>query len=195
MNNRLAASGAVLALLLGVAACEQPGTTVSNNVAGTPDGGADEPGVQNLGAAAGQAVPTDLVTALAASDMFEIEAGKLAQAKGQDAAIKGLGGMLVEEHTKASNELKALLAQSNPPISPPTTLPPELQTKLQQLGGLSGAEFDRRWLAEQTASHQQTLTKVNAFLAAAQPGPLKDHAAKATGIIQKHLNEFNHTSL
>lgn len=195
MTGRLLAGAAGLLLSIGLTACEQPGTSVSNNVAGTPDGGSDEPGVENLGATAAPPAapqsPAEFVTALAASDLFEIEAGKLAQQKGQSDQVKGWGRMLVEEHTKASNELETILAGSNPQVTPPTTLPPDLQARLQQLQGLSGAEFDQRWLAEQTASHQQTLALLNGYLATAQPGPLKDHAAKATGTVQKHLNEFN----
>ena len=195
MRKALLVMGSSLGLSLGVAACDQPGTTVSNNVAGTPDGGPDEPGVENLGAAA--APPSapqtnaDFVTALAASDLFEIEAGKLAQQKGQSAEVKGLGRMLQEEHRRSSEELKALLAKSNPPVTPPTTLPPDLQARLQQLQGLTGEQFDQRWMAEQKASHQETLALLNGYLAVAEPGRLKDHAAKATGTVQKHLNKFN----
>ncbi len=31
---------------------------------------------------------------------------------------------------------------------------------------------------------------MNAYLAAAPAGPLKDHAAKVTGVVQKHLNSL-----
>lgn len=195
MQLKLVAVGSALVLSFGATACEQPGTTVSNNVSGTVDAGADEPGVANMGAAAVPAgaasTPAAFVTAITASDLFEIQSGKLAQEKGQSAAVKGMGEMLVEEHTKASNELKAKLASSNPPVTLPTALTAEQQGRLQALQGLSGAEFDRRWIAEQTASHQQTLTEINGFLASAEPGPIKDHAAAATGIIQQHLNELN----
>lgn len=201
MRRTKLAAAAVLALTASLVACKQPGTSVSNTVAGTPDGGADEPGVENMGTAATPAGaaqnPAGLVTALAASDLFEIQSGQLAQQKGQSSDVKSMGAMLVEEHTKSSNELKAILARSSPPVSPPvsppTALPPELQSRLQALQGLSSAEFDRRWIAEQTASHQRTLAALNGFLGQAQPGPLKDHAAKSSGVIQKHLNDLRNT--
>jgi hypothetical protein len=31
---------------------------------------------------------------------------------------------------------------------------------------------------------------VNSYLAAAPAGPLKDHASKVTGVVQKHLNSL-----
>ena len=187
--------GSALGLSLGLTACEQPGTTVTNNVAGTPDGGADEPGVENLAASdvarSAPQSPAQFVTAIAASDRFEIESGNLAQQKGQSDRVKDLGKMLAEEHTELSNELKARLAKSSPPVTTPIDLPPDLRARLQQLESLSGEQFDQRWMAEQTASHQQTLALLNGYLAVAEPGPLKDHAAKATGTVQKHLYELN----
>jgi hypothetical protein len=36
-------------LPLGLVACDPPSADVPNNMAGTPDGGPDEPGVENLG--------------------------------------------------------------------------------------------------------------------------------------------------
>jgi putative membrane protein len=193
---RMVTLAAASALVLGTAACKESGTSVSNNVVGSPEEFPDEPGVANLGdnAVAGaqaSASPEAAVSTLAASDLFEIESARLAQQKGQSSDVKGLADMIEEEHAKASNELKAILAESNPPVAPPTALPTDLQARLDTLKGLSGAEFDKRWLAEQQASHQETLAKTNAFLAVAQPGPLKDHASKATGMVQKHLNELN----
>lgn len=194
MHLKIMAVGSVLALSLGTAACQQPTTGVTNNVAGSPEEFPDEPGVENMGSAAVPAgapqTPAAYVTAITASDLFEIQSGQLAKQKGQSDRVKSLGSMLVDEHTKSSNELKAVLAQSNPPVTPPTSLPADMQARLQSLQGLSGEQFDQRWLAEQTVAHQQTLAAVNGFLAQAEPGPLKDHASKATGVIQKHLNEL-----
>lgn len=195
MGLRNMALGSVAALGLALTGCEQPGTTVTNNVSGTPDAGADEPGVANMTGTAAPAnapqSPAEFISAVAASDQFEIQSGRLAQEKGQSDRVRGFGTMLVEDHTKAQEEFRRLLAQSNPPVTPPATLPAELQAKLSELAALSGPEFDQRWLAEQTAAHQRTLATLNGFLAVAPPGPLKDHAAKATGIVQQHLNEFN----
>lgn len=194
MKRKFMAVGGAVALTLGAAACQQQTTSVTNNVAGSPEEFPDEPGVENMASASAPAgspqTPAAYVTAIAASDLFEVQSGQLAQQKGQSDRVKSLGAMLVDEHTKSSNELKAVLAQSNPPVSPPTALPPDMQARLQALQGVSGEQFDQRWLAEQTAAHQQALANVNGFLAQAEPGPLKDHASKATGVIQKHLNEL-----
>ena len=200
MRFRMAAASAAFALSLGLAACEQPVTSVSNNVAQAAERIPDEPGVANIGNAVAEvpnapSSPQEFVVQLAASDQFEILSGQLAMQKGQSDAVKGMGEMLVEEHRKSSEELKAVLAASNAPVQLPSGLTPELQARLQALQGVNGAEFDRRWLAEQIAAHQQTYALLNGFLGASEPSALKTHAAKANGVIQKHLNELNQVRL
>ncbi|MFC7536661.1 DUF4142 domain-containing protein [Sphingomonas sp. GCM10030256] len=190
---RLLATAAAAVLTIGLTACNQSETSVSNNVAGTPDGGVDEPGVANMAdnvVGATSAGAEAYVTAAAASDMFEIETSKLAQQKGQSGAVKSYAKMMIDEHTKSSTELKAAVQGISPAPAIPTVLPADKQTKVDALKTLSGAAFDRQYLADQQAGHQETLAKVNSFLASAQSGPLKDHASKTTGVVQKHLNEL-----
>ena len=180
-------------LTLGLAACQQPGTTVSNN---QTQGQTDEAVVENLGAAAPQAPGTVLPAAefaakAAGRDLFEIASGKLAQQKGQSDAVKSMGAMLVEEHTKSSNELKAALQGVTPPVVLPAAPPPELQARIDALAALSAEEFDKQWIAEQIAVHQQTLADLNGYIAKGDSSTLKDWASRATGVVQKHLNELN----
>jgi putative membrane protein len=47
--------------------------------------------------------------------MFEIESSKLAQTKAQDASIKTFAGKMIEDHTKTSTELKALVSDGKVP--------------------------------------------------------------------------------
>lgn len=191
--HRIMTVAAAAALALGTAACKQEGTTVSNNVSGSTDQ-TDEPGVANLGAAAApagmQMDPQQFAETAAGSDLFEIQSGKLAQQKGSSAAVKSFGGMLVDEHTKSSNELKAAAAKV-PGIALPMLPPPPLQARIDALEGLQGEAFDRQFIADQIASHQQTLAALNAYAASGTAQPLKEHAARATGVVQKHLNELN----
>lgn len=192
---RMMTLAALGALALGTAACKQEQTSVSNNVAGTPDGGTDEPGVANLGASAAAPAATAMnaqqyVDAAAGSDLFEITTGKLAQQKGSSAEVKSLGAMLVDEHGKSSAELKAAAAKV-PGVAIPLVPPPELQARIDALQGLQGAAFDRQFLADQIAAHQQTLAALNSYAASGDAQPLKQHAAKASGAVQKHLNELN----
>lgn len=180
---------------LSLAACKQEGTSVSNN---QTQGQTDEAAVENAGlgnmadanmadvAAAGADIR--YVADAAASDMFEMQSSQLALEKATLPALKTFAQLMIDEHGKSSAELKTAARAAGIPI--PAALPAAQQGKLDALRGLSGSAFDRQYLADQRAGHQETLTNVNTYLAAAPAGPLKDHASKTTGVVQKHLNSL-----
>lgn len=188
--NKLLAATAVAALSL--SACKQQGTSISNN---QTQGMTDEAAIDNsmaadgnMGAAANASADQTYVQNAAASDMFEIETSKLALEKAAKPSVKTYAQMMIDEHTKSSTELKAAAGQAG--VAVPAALPADKQAKVDALRGLNGAEFDRQYLADQRAGHQDTLAKVNTYLAAAPAGSLKDHASKLTGVVQKHLNSL-----
>lgn len=182
---------AVAVAALGLAGCKQGGTSVSKN---ETQGMTDEAPVENLGnamasgSAAASSADQTYVQNAAASDIFEIESSKLALQKATLPSIKTYAQMMIDEHTKSTNELKPAAQAAG--IALPTTLPADVQAKLTTLQGLSGAAFDKQYLADQRAGHQDTLAKVNGYLASAPAGPLKDHASKVTGVVQKHLDSL-----
>ncbi len=190
MNKLLITVAAVGALSL--SACKQEGTSVSNN---QTQGMTDEAMVDNaatmngnMGMAASSPADQTYVQNAAASDMFEIESSRLALDKATVPALKTYAQMMIDEHTKSTNELKPAAQTAGIPV--PAALPADKQAKIDALRGLSGAEFDRQYLADQRSGHQETLAKVNSYLAAAPAGPLKDHASRVTGVVQKHLNSL-----
>lgn len=186
MKKSMMTAAAISVLALG--ACKQEGTSVSNNqTQGMSDEAiVDNSGAANMGGAAASTADQTYVMNAAASDMFEIESSKVALEKATMPSVKTFAQMMVDEHGKSSAELRA--AASNAGIALPPALPAEMQAKVDALRGLSGAAFDRQYLTDQRAGHQDTLAKVNSYIATAQAGPLKDHASKMTGVVQNHLN-------
>lgn len=185
--NRLVATAAAAAVLA-LGACKEDVTSISNN---QTQGQTDEAMVENLGTAnmsgaAASVIDQTYVQNAAASDLFEIETSRLALDKATIPAVRTFAQMMIDEHGKSSQELKA--AASSAGIAVPAALPADKQAKVDAMRGQSGAALDRQYLAEQRAAHQETLAKVNAYLASAPPGPLKDHASKLTGVVQQHLN-------
>jgi putative membrane protein len=174
--------------VLALSACKESSSSISNN---QTQGQTDEAMVENLGTAnmtgaAASAMDRTYVENAAMSDLFEIESSRLAQQRGTLPSVKTYAEMMIEEHSKSSEELKAAALTAGIPLPP--ALPADKQAKLDALGRLTGDAFDRQYLADQRSGHQETLAKVNQYLAAAPPGPLKDHASKLTGVVQNHLN-------
>jgi putative membrane protein len=131
-------------------------------------------------------VAQGFVAMAAASDMFEVEAGKLAQANGKSDAIKEFGAMMVTDHTKSTADLKAAAAQVDG-----VQVVPMLSVKQQaDLGALKGAgeSFDDIYKRQQVAAHQQALVLLKNFAAAGDAQPLKDFAGKAVPVVQTHLD-------
>lgn len=173
--------------VLALSGCKEPSTSVSNN---QTQGQTDEAMVENMGTAnmtgaAVSAANRAYVENAAASDMFEMESSRLALQRATLPAVKTYAERMIEEHGKSSEELKAAALAAGIPLPP--ALPADKQAKIATLGRLNGEAFDRQYVADQRSGHQETLTKVNQYLAAAPAGPLRDHASKLTGVVQNHL--------
>jgi len=82
----------------------------------------------------------------------EIEAGKLATNKAQDARVKNFAGMMVKDHTEALTRLKSL--HGAPPDVKPTAKHQETGRRLSKL---SGAAFDREYMKAMVSGHGDAL--------------------------------------
>lgn len=178
------------AAALALAACAQTETTEETAATETAETTAGEPAA--TGAMAESAPGTaagaqGFVDQAAASDMFEIEAGKLAQQKGTDPAIKAFGAMMVSEHTKSTADLKTAASEAGGLTVAPK-LNPKQQSDFTALQGASG-NFDALYKQQQVAAHEAALALLQAQAASGDAAPLKAFAAKTAPVVEKHLDE------
>ena len=93
------------------------------SLAAAPDAGA-APKAAKAGANANGTESTEtFVTGITLGDMYQIQAGHIAETKGQSQAIKDLGKMMVTDHTAMSNQMKHIFAATNAPRSRPSSAP------------------------------------------------------------------------
>lgn len=138
-------------------------------------------------AAADTALPTDaqgFVNAASASDLYEIEAGKLAQASGKSQAVKDFGKMMETDHTKSSAELKTAAEAGGVTVNPQLTA--KQQADLDALKA-AGDNFDSVYKAQQLAAHQQALSLLRSYASTGDQQALKDFAAKTAPVVETHL--------
>jgi putative membrane protein len=187
------ASAAALALT--VAACGG-GNGAADNQLATEANMASDPALNAaLGgepAPANQmaATPTDAASfaaAVAASDLFEIESGRLAQNKGTTAEVKTFGSQLVADHTKSTADLKTAAAKASPAVTVTPALDAEKQGMMAQLQAASGAEFDRLFVQLQGTAHRKTLATLQAYASGGDQQPLKDFATTASKVVEQHI--------
>lgn len=156
---RILFAGAAMLMLL--AACgQQPGNTEPANTAQDATSGA----VGQMSAATmGANTVGGFIPALAMSDMYEIKSGEIAQRRSSNAEVKALAAMLVTDHTASSTKLKSLAPAAAPDVMIPMALDERRQGMLDNLTSASDADFDRVWLTQQEAAHNEALTLLNGF--------------------------------
>jgi putative membrane protein len=137
----------------------------------------------------GQLAQQDMTFAnkAAISDMFEIQAGKLAQDQAKDKDVKQFGSHMVSDHTKTSDAMKEMAQKKS--MTLPTKLDSEHQQKLDKLRGMKGEQFDSAYMQGQVDAHQ---TAVSLFRDEAQNGKdadLKRFAEQTLPTLEQHLRQ------
>lgn len=121
--------------------------------------------------------------------MTEVQAGQVAQQKASAQPVKDFGAMMVKDHTDANNQLKSILDTKQ--VTPPATIDKNHQKQLDRLNGLSGAEFDKAYIANQKRAHKTTIAAFQKEADSGQDPQLKDFASKTLPILQHHLDTLN----
>ena len=176
---------------LALAACSQAADTTSADTAAADqaattaatDGAMAPP----ADAAGGQAAtdPQSFVNTAAASDMFEIESAKLAQAQGKSAEVKEFATMMTRDHTKSTAELKTAAATAD--ITPAPAMTAKQQADLTALRD-AGDNFDTLYKQQQLAAHQEALALLQGQASGGSNAALKAFAAKTAPVVQGHLD-------
>jgi putative membrane protein len=102
----------------------------------------------------------DFINEMAIANMAEVELGRLATSRARSADVKAFGEMMVKDHTQANMDLSRIASQMN------VTLPKELDQKHKDLSAklskLTGAAFDREYVAAMVMGHQEVEGKLRA---------------------------------
>jgi putative membrane protein len=123
----------------------------------------------------------------AISDMYEIQAGQLAQTKATSADVKTFAAKMVTDHTKTSDQLKSIIA-SKSGMKPPAAMDAMHKALFTKLKSASGANFDSAYAQQQIQAHQQA---VMLFTSESQNGTdpdLKKFATDTLPALQQHLS-------
>jgi putative membrane protein len=128
----------------------------------------------------------DFVKQVAISDMFEIEASKLAQQKGT-AEEKTFASQMVTDHTKTSTELKGLVSGGKVKAELPAAIDSSHQSKLDKLKGASGRDFSSEFDSTQVSAHKDAVDLFERYAKGGDNANLKDWAGKTLPALKHHL--------
>ena len=176
-------------------------TTPSNNSPGRTPNTPTTPSNNNPGRtpnspAGGQTSPNSLsskdrtfVIQAGQLSMMEVELGRLAVQRGSSAGVKQYGQEMVEDHTRANQELMQLAMQKK------VELPSEMSTQntalIDRLSGLSGSSFDTAYKQAMIDSHNQAIALFQAQSQQGQDPQLKAWATQKLPNLQAHLEMVN----
>jgi putative membrane protein len=121
--------------------------------------------------------------------MMEVELGRLAVKRGSSAGVKQYGQEMVEEHTRANEELMQLAMQKK--VELPTEMSTQNTALIDRLSGLSGRSFDTAYKQAMIDSHNQAIALFQAQSQQGQDPQLKAWAAQKLPNLQAHLEMVN----
>jgi putative membrane protein len=126
----------------------------------------------------------DFIEKAAAGGMLEVEAGKMAESKAQNADVKAFGSMLATDHAAANEELKALAQKKG--VTLPSALPKKEQAKIDKMA--KAKDFDKTFIHEQgIEDHKHDVKDFEKESKDAKDPDVKAFAAKTLPTLQKHL--------
>jgi len=147
-----------------------------------------------VSAAAATATTPDFVDAAAATDMFEIQAAKLAEKRSKNPDVKAFAAMMIHDHTQSTAALKAAIKASGATVTLPSDLPADKKAKLDELSSAAPADFDKAYMQSQIMAHQDALTVMKAYGANGDTPQIKDFATKTAVVVQTHLDKASNIS-
>jgi len=124
--------------------------------------------------------------AAANGGMAEVELGKLAQEKAANPKVKDFGAMMVSDHSKANDEMKAL-AQSKG-ITLPSTIDADEQKVKDDLSAKSGADFDKAYVSNMIDDHKKDIKEFEDASKNCKDADLKAFASKTLPTLKMHLD-------
>jgi putative membrane protein len=173
------------------AACADSNTTNRNNAPSNANSTVLASNNANNGANAANSMKTEktgddsFLMKAAQGGMAEVELGKLAAEKSTNAEVKKFAQMMVEDHSNANTELKALATKKG--VTLPTDVGSEHKATMEKLKALSGAEFDKAYVAAMVEDHKKDVAEFEKQSTGATDADVKAFATKTLPTLKKHL--------
>lgn len=176
--------GAVSALVLAaaLAGCGQTATTATDTSPPAPAAETTTPAP-----VAAPVSAADFVTKVAISDMYEIQASQLAARRAGNAQIRSFAQTMVHDHTATSAQLRGIV-RGHADLALPSALDSQHQDMLSELTNASAAEFDQKYVDQQTHAHDDAEQLLTAYAQNGDNADLRAFASETAPKVQHHLD-------
>lgn len=119
--------------------------------------------------------------------LAEVELGQLATQKASSEEVKKFGQRMVDDHTKANDQLKDVAAQKH--IDLPTEPSAKDKATKARLEKLSGEQFDRAYMRDMVMDHKTDVSEFARESQSAKDPALKNFARQTLPTLRQHLKE------
>ena len=99
--------------------------------------------------------------------------------------MRNFGMQMVQDHTKANTELKAVATRKNITVS--SEMSSSQKSTIEKLSKLSGAEFDKEYMSNMVKDHEADVKEFQTQANKGNDPEVKAFAAKTLPTLQKHL--------
>jgi putative membrane protein len=118
--------------------------------------------------------------------MAEIELGKLAQQKAASDQVKQFASRIVDDHSKANEQLKQIASSKG--VAIPSDLDRSTRREIEKLQKLSGAKFDREYMELMVSDHKKDVKEFQAEAKSAKDSDIKNFASSTLPTLEQHLD-------
>lgn len=118
------------------------------------------------------------------SNLAEISAGQLAVSRGQSQEVKDFGRMMVEDHTKANEELAQVMKKKG--VTVPSRADEGRQMMVLHLSKVQAGDFDREYMGAMVAEHAKAVAEFEGKAKTAKDPELKEWVSKTLEGLKQH---------
>lgn len=136
------------------------------------------------GASGMSAADTKFAHEAAIGGMTEVELGKVAVQKASNDKVKQFGQRMIDDHTKAGDQLKSLAAKKN--ITLPTEMDAKSKAMVDKMSGMSGAAFDKAYMKDMVADHRKDIAEFQKEASTGSDTDLKSWASTTLPTLEEH---------
>jgi putative membrane protein len=123
----------------------------------------------------------------AAGELAEVELGQLAAQKASSEEVKKFGQRMVDDHSKANEQLKQVAAEKN--INVPQQLNAKDKATKAHLEKLAGEQFDKAYMRVMVKEHQKDVTEFERASTMVKDPAIKNFVEQTLPTLKDHLNE------
>jgi putative membrane protein len=134
-----------------------------------------------------QASGTDnaFVLEAATGGLAEVELGRLATQKAQNNDVKQFGQRMVDDHSRANDQLKPIAEQRH--VTVPTVLSGKEKALYDRLAKLSGEAFDRAYMRAMVDDHKEDVAAFRHESTNGKDPDVKQFASQTLPTLEDHL--------